>query len=250
MVFPTRFRFRWIPFVAMLVVVAIGISLGNWQQHRAAYKVALQEKLLAAQSAPPLTLHAGTYDQAALEFRHVRMTGSFLPEWAVYLDNRPYQGRAGFYQLMPFRLAGSPLTVLVERGWFPRNDIERTRLPSIPTPAGTVTLDGIARGSAGRVLQLGSAPALTRGAIVQNVNIADFVTASGMFMLPLIVEQTRPTGPGDGDGRPALQRDWPAPSLGVDMHRGYAFQWYALAATAFLFFVFSGLRRGKNSATL
>lgn len=249
MLFPTRFRFRWIPFVAMLVIVAIGVSLGNWQQRRAAYKVALQEQLSAAQSAPPLTLRGETFDQGALEFRRVRVTGRFVPEWALYLDNRPYQGRAGFYQLMPFRLAGSPLTVLVERGWFPRDALERTRLPAIPTPAGTVTLDGVARGNAGRVLQLGTAPPLTRGAIVQNVDFHQFIAASGILVLPVIVEQSRATGPGDGDGNLPLLRDWPAPSLGVDMHRGYAFQWYALAATAFLFFVFSGLRRGKNSAT-
>lgn len=245
MFFLSRFRFRWIPFIAMLVVVVIGVNLGNWQQRRAAYKVALQEKMLAAQDAPPLTLRVEHADAAALEFRRVRMTGRFVPEWALYLDNRPYQGRAGFYQLMPFRIDGSDRAVLVERGWLPRDGAERTRLPDIATPAGTVTLVGVARASAGHVMQLGGAPVLTRGAIVQNADIAQFAAASGLSLLPLVIEQTAPAGAGDGQ----LLRDWPAPSLGVDMHRGYAFQWYALAATAFLFFVFSGLRRGKDTAT-
>jgi cytochrome oxidase assembly protein ShyY1 len=245
MFFLSRFRFRWIPFIAMLVVVVIGVNLGNWQRHRAAAKIALQEKLLSGQRAAPAPLDGGSVDAAALEWRRVRVTGRFVPEWAVYLDNRPYQGRAGFYQLMPFRIDGSGRAVLVERGWLPRDGVERTRLPDIATPAGTVTLVGVARASAGHVMQLGGAPVLTRGAIVQNADVGQFAAASGLSLLPLVIEQTAPAGAGDD----RLLRDWPAPSLGVDMHRGYAFQWYALAATAFLFFVFSGLRRGKDIAT-
>lgn len=229
----------------MLVVVAVGVNLGNWQRHRAAAKTALQEKLLAGQQAAPVPLGGGPVDAAALEWRRVRVTGRFVPEWAVYLDNRPYQGRAGFYQLMPFTIDGSARAVLVERGWLARDGAERTRLPDIATPAGSVTLIGVARASAGRVMQLGGAPVLARGAIVQNADIAEFATASGLSLLPLVIEQTAPAG--EGDDR--LLRDWPAPSLNVQMHRGYAFQWYALAATAFLFFVFSGLRRGKDTAT-
>lgn len=245
MVFLSRFRFRPIPFVAMLVVVAIGVNLGNWQQRRAAAKIALQQKLAAGQRAAPVLLGGGQVDAAALEWRRVRVTGRFVPAWAVYLDNRPYQGRAGFYQLMPFTMDGSGRAVLVERGWFARDDAERTRLPVIATPSGTVTLDGIARINAGHVMQLGGAPALAQGAIVQNAEIAQFATASGLSLLPLVIEQTAPAGEGDAQ----LVRDWPAPAFGVEMHRGYAFQWYALAATAFLFFVFSGFRRGKDIAT-
>ena len=63
--------------------------------------------------------------------------------------------------------------------------------------------------------------------------------------LPLqhfVLEQTSADG-----SETALVRDWPAPDLGIDKHRGYAFQWYALAAMAFLFFLFTGLRSGSKS---
>jgi surfeit locus 1 family protein len=43
-----------------------------------------------------------------------------------------------------------------------------------------------------------------------------------------------------------MVRDWPAPSLGVEKHQGYAFQWYALSAMALIFFVVNGFRRGKT----
>jgi cytochrome oxidase assembly protein ShyY1 len=43
-----------------------------------------------------------------------------------------------------------------------------------------------------------------------------------------------------------LLRVWPSPSSGIDKHRGYAFQWYALAAMAILFFVITGFRSGSK----
>jgi cytochrome oxidase assembly protein ShyY1 len=55
------------------------------------------------------------------------------------------------------------------------------------------------------------------------------------------VQQGGPAAPGEG-----LVRDWPVPSAGVDKHHGYAFQWYALAAMAVLFFVITGFRSGRK----
>ncbi|MET3132400.1 surfeit locus 1 family protein [Oxalobacteraceae bacterium GrIS 1.11] len=238
-----RFHFRWIPFVATLLLVALGISLGQWQERRAAQKVALQAKLAAGNAAAPLVLTAQPMAPEALEFRRVAVTGKFVPGWALYLDNRPYQGRAGFYLLMPFQIAGSSMHVLVERGWLPRNVAERDRLPDYPTPDGTVTLEGIVRLNAGHVMQLGGAPMLRPNAIVQNVDVGRFGVTSGLQMQAFVIEQGGATQAGAARAGDPLVRDWPAPSLGVEKHRGYAFQWYALALMAFLFFVLTGFRR-------
>jgi len=35
---PIRFRFKLIPFVATVLLVTLGIQLGNWQERRAAQK--------------------------------------------------------------------------------------------------------------------------------------------------------------------------------------------------------------------
>jgi surfeit locus 1 family protein len=233
-----RYRFKIIPFVAMLIAVTIGILMGNWQARRAEQKIALGQLLATRQLADPLVLRSQTVSADAIEFRRVAVTGRFVPQWALYLDNRPYNGRAGFYLLMPFQIDGGGY-VLVERGWLPRDAMARDRVPNVATPAGTVTITGIARLNAGHVMELGSAPPLRPGAIVQNADIGVVQAASGLALAPFVLEQT-----GDGDG--PLVRDWPAPSLGVDMHRGYMFQWYALALTAFLFFCWTGFSRGRK----
>ena len=111
------FRFRLIPFTVTVALVTLGISLGNWQERRAAYKMALQWRVEARAAQAPLVLGAAalpTTDSA--EYRRVQATGTWVPQWAVYLDNRPYKGRSGFYVLMPLKLAGSNQHVLVARG--------------------------------------------------------------------------------------------------------------------------------------
>lgn len=243
-----RFHFRWIPFVVMLLLVALGVSLAQWQQRRADEKVARAAKLEAGNQAAPLALTAAPLlpdDAQAIEYRRVTVTGHFVPAWTVYLDNRPYKGQAGFHVLTPFQIDGSPMHVLVAQGWLPRNNAERTRIPGYATPTGTVTITGIARLNAGHVMELGTAPALAPHAIVQNADIGQLARASGLALQPFILEQTVDPAAAPASGQLPV-RDWPAPDLGADKHRGYAFQWYALALMAFLFFVFTGFRRANK----
>lgn len=235
------FRFRPIPFVATVLLVTLGVSLGQWQDRRAAEKTALQQKVTARAAEAPLTLGAELVPAASLEYRNVRVTGDFVAGWPLYLNNRPQDGRAGFYLVMPLRIVGTDTHVLVARGWLPRNVAEAGKLPPYATPGGTVTVDGIVKAGIGRVMQLGTPEPVKPGAIVQNIDPAQFAQASGLKLQPFFLEQAGPAPAADG-----LVRAWPALSLGVEKHQGYAFQWYALAAMALLFFVITGFRRGTN----
>ena len=234
-----HFRLRWIPLIATLVVAGIGIALGNWQTRRAEEKIAIADAIAARNQLDPLPVRALPENAVPEEFRPVTVSGSFVREWPVYLDNRPLDGRAGFYLLMPLRVTGSERVVLVLRGWFPRDPQDRQRLPSIPVPQDEVNVTGRVRTSVGKLMQLGETPALTPGAIVQNVGIEALATASRLPLQNFIIEQTNDLGDG-------LVRDWPLPSAGVDTHRAYAFQWYALSAAAFLFFIVTGFRRASK----
>lgn len=236
------FRFRLLPFVAMLVVAAIGIALGEWQMRRAAEKDAIEQRISEREKAPALRLEgvsATPADADALEFRQAAVRGEFLSGWTIYLDNRPYQGKPGFHVITPLKIEGSGRHILVARGWVARDVADRSRIPEIATPAGVVEVRGTVRRHAGRLLQLGQPAPLKPGAIVQNLDPAQLAQASGLEFEPFIVEQA-------GEAKDGLVRDWPRPSVGMDRHFGYAFQWYALAATAFLFFVVTGFKRASK----
>ena len=241
------FRFRVIPFLATVVLVVLGIVLGNWQTRRAEEKLGIAARLAERGAQAPVVFGSGggvdghervDHVPPAIEYRRVRVTGEWVPAWPLFLDNRPLNGRAGFVLAMPFKIAGSNKHVLVLRGWLPRDAGDYARLPGFQTPAGTVSIEGIATLSAGHVMQLGGAAEIKPGVRVQNVDVDTVAKASGLALMPFFVQQT-----GQGEG---LVRAWPAPDTGVDKHRGYAFQWYALAAMAALFFVITGFRSGRK----
>lgn len=235
------FRFRPVALIAALIVALIGILLGNWQQDRAAYKTDLQARQLARAAEPPFNLIPTSTAAPDLEFRRVRVHGEFVAGWPVLLANRPRGSQSGFYLAMPFKIAGADEHVLVLRGWLPRQ-AEFDKLPTFATPAGPVTLEGRLVLSAGKVMELGDGPPLAPGAAVQNLTPQAMAQASGLRLLPFLVQQTLPATPAD-----LMARDWPLPEAGIDKHRGYAFQWYALAALALLFYVMTGFRRGSRT---
>lgn len=233
------FRFRWIPFIAAVAVAAVGVSLGNWQERRAAQKLELQRQITERAALAPLRAASVAPGQRPDEFRRIVADGEFIADWPLYLENRPLDGRAGFYLLMPFRLKGSEQVVLVQRGWFARDARDRTHIPAIPTPAGLQQIEGRVRADIGQLMQLGQQAAPAPGAILQNLDLQAFAAASKQPVHAFIIEQS-------SDTRDGLRRDWPQPSFGIDTHRGYAFQWYALATAAMLFFVITGFKRASK----
>lgn len=243
---PIRFRFRPIPFVVTVLLVVIGIALAQWQTRRGDQKQAIEAKLLQREAESTIhfdeVLRRNTLQSVdQLEYRRLAIRGEFIPSWSIYLDNRPLNGVAGFFVLMPFKISGSDNTILVARGWLPRDPSDRAKLPSYPTPTGVIEIEGLVRRDFGHVLQLGDAGAPRPNAILQNIEIGEFAAASKFKLQPFVIEQT-------SQAEDHLLRDWPRPSLGIEKHRGYAFQWYALAVMAIIFFVVTGCRRGaKNS---
>lgn len=240
--FRFRFRFRLIPFVVTVLLVVLGIALAQWQTRRGDQKQAIESRLLQREADATVKLGAALQVQEVdqLEFRRMALRGEFIANWPVYLDNRPLNGVAGFYVLMPFKLTASDSYILVARGWLPRDPADRSKLPSYPTPAGTVEIEGLVRRDFGHVLQLGDAGPVRPQAIVQNLGIGEFAAASRFKLQPFVIEQTSNT-------EDHMLRDWPRPSLGIEKHRGYAFQWYALAVMALIFFVVTGFRRGPEN---
>lgn len=236
---PIPFRFRWVPFVAMLIVVAIGIALGNWQLRRADEKRAIEAKLALQAKQEPLSVGAANLRGEDIEYQRVKVQGEFERAWPLYLDNRPLNGNAGFYLLMPFKIAGTDRYVLIERGWFPVDPHDRNKLPVVTTPEGIITIEGLAVHGIGHVMQLGQAPAIQPGAILQNLTVDELHAATRFDLQAFVIEQGSDTHDG-------LKREWPRSSVGIERHLGYAFQWYALAATAFLFFVVTGYRSGRK----
>jgi surfeit locus 1 family protein len=235
-------RFRLVPAIICLSLAVLGMALGLWQMSRAQGKRDVQQLQLARQGQAALTvLPENALELVKQEWRRVRLKGEFVSEWPVYLDNRQQQGVQGIWVLMPFKLAHSGRPILVARGWLPRNKQQRNAIAPYATPAGEVVVEGLLRTHPARLLQLGPDAPLRPGVLRQNLSLSELTEASGLPLLPMLLEQTVAATPQD-----QLGREWPQPSSGIDKHLGYAFQWFALTGVALIFLFITGLRRATK----
>ncbi|WP_068808648.1 SURF1 family protein [Thauera phenolivorans] len=209
-----------LPLLAGLALLALTVSLGNWQLRRAEEKTALQARIEALAARPPVTLRADAADVP--EWLPLRLEGRWLDEATILLDNRTHDGRAGYHVLTPLALADGSGAVLVNRGWIAAGT-DRTRLPAAAAPAGGQVLEGRVRWP--EVAPFTLAAEAVRGRLWQYLDLTAYRQSSGLALAPWIVQQTSSAADG-------LVRDWARPDAGIDRHRGYAFQWYALAGLA------------------
>ena len=219
---PTAWR-RALVWAVALAAMALTASLGRWQLSRAAEKEALQAAIAERQRLPALdgaSLAQALSDDQARELLHrgITLRGQWLADRTVFLDNRPMARQTGFYVLTPLRLTGSDRVVLVQRGWAPRHQVDRSLLPPVQTPTGEVQVSGRIAAHPPRVYQLGQEQG---GAIRQNLALDAWRAETGLPLAPVLVVQT-------GAASDGLQRDWPEAASGVEKHYGYAFQWFGL----------------------
>ena len=207
------------------VIVGVGgtARLGVWQLDRAAQKTRFEQAVHERAQMPSLPADQLARQPDAVDaqlHRRVGLSGRWMAQHTVALDNRPLNGRAGFVIVTPLLLAPGD-AVLVQRGWVARDAQDRTRLPTLETPAGEVRVEGRIATWPSHRLQL----AAERGPIRQNLDAAQLAREAGVGFRPLSLLQL--DGP---DGRDTLVREWPAAPQDVWKHHGYALQWFALSA--------------------
>lgn len=230
---------RWL-LPLTLVGVALTASLCAWQLDRAVQKRALEAAITQRAQAPALDgtgLAAAAGDEGL--HRRVRLQGRWLPQHEVWLENRPMDGRVGFFLVTPLQLSGRADVVLVQRGWAPRDVADRSRLPALAPETGEVLVEGRMAASPSRLYQLGEAGS---GRIRQNLDPAAFARETGLPLLPLTVLQTAHEG-----ATPGLLREWPAPAVDIHKHYGYAAQWAALSVLQLGLYVWFQVLRPRRS---
>lgn len=226
--------------LAAAALFALLLRLGFWQLERARYKDGLQEDFAVAHELPavaPTQLLAGA-GEGAWQFRRTVLAGQADGAHQYLLDNRTLAGRAGYHVLLA--VASAQGNVLVNRGWVPVGT-DRSQLPTVALDVPTIEV----RGRLVRVprpgLLLGSAGYDVPGwpKVVQAIDLERISRQLGLNLLPAIVLL-------DGSHAACFQCDWQAvPGLSASGHRGYAVQWFSLAA-ALLVIVAVVTRAGRR----
>ncbi|WP_296228401.1 SURF1 family protein [Ralstonia sp. UBA689] len=245
---PLRQWFAPVPMLAGMTLIALTCALGRWQLSRAHERVDRQARIEALQSAPARRITAQPVAADTVLYRPVLLRGTFDVAHTVLLDNRPHVAggvsQPGFEVLIPLVLEGAGgRAVLINRGWLPRDPVDRTRIAPYATPAGEVQVEGIAVPHASRVYSFGRKDGADEAGqrLRQNIDLDAFSREIGMPLQPFVVEQ-------QSDAQDGLARDWPRADLGADRNYGYAFQWFAMAAVVLTLMVVYSVRRYRRLA--
>ena len=234
---PTSLSFKptLVPTVAAIAGIVITAMLGNWQLNRAAQKADLQMRLQQAARGPAVAIGRETTDADTLLYHPVTARGQFDAPRTVYIDNRVHQGTVGYLIVSPLRLTGGDRYVLVQRGWVAAGP-DRKSLPAVATPPGEVEIAGVATPGNPPLFELSSQ--VQTGNLWQNLTVDRYRQQFGIDLQPIIIQQHNELPDG-------LVRDWQLPSLGIERHRGYAVQWFAMALVILILYLVLNVRRTR-----
>ena len=229
----------WVKLVVTVALTLAFVSLGLWQLSRAQEKIAMRDQFLAQEQLPAVNVGTEALQVQEMMFRRAVATGRYIEKLQILLDNKVYQGQAGYHVLTPLLLSGSGTLLLVNRGWVPWGP-DRQRLPRIDTPRQELTVRGrlfkptqhaisFEQGSASDAFQ----------AVWQNLDLERFEDLAGYRVHRLIM---RLDADADGDAKlvrenTAYEDNW------IQRHHGYAVQWFGLALVLVLVFLFTSVKK-------
>ena len=230
-----RFTPRLWSTVVAVVVIAVMVQLGNWQLSRAREKESRQEKLDALSHQPAVSLPSEPIKLEDFQYRKTEVHGTYLPKYTVYLDNKIYRGAAGYHIITPLRIGTSPMYVLINRGWVAA-ERDRSKLPDVPVPSGSVTVSGLATTATQKTLELSKE--MVSGQVWENLDLERFRDITGLQLQPVMILQ-------QNDVNDGLVREWARPDLGIGKNLGYAFQWFAMASAVLIIYLVLSVKRER-----
>jgi surfeit locus 1 family protein len=239
-----RYQFRpsLIPTVAAVLLVAGMTKLGFWQYGKAEQKKALQATYDARLNEVPALLPDVVHNIEDWRYRRIHAKGKYEPRYQIFLDNQVDNEMAGYHVITPFRAEGGTAVLLVDRGWIPVGD--RSRLPQIETPAGIVEVTGFAWVPSNKFYELAppSAPSATGQwqPLWENMDLTRYSKTAPFVVLPFVLRLDASSSAG------GFTRNWVKPAERIEMHIGYAWQWWGFSVALVAIWLFVNLKREES----
>lgn len=219
--------------ILTLVAIAVFSNLGLWQLSRADEKQSRYDQLEQFAKQPAVLLPSTLVKLADFEYRDVEVQGEFVNEKTIYLDNKTYQGRAGYHIITPLRIANGSLHVAVNRGWV-ATGYDRSVLPPVKDIKGEVRIAGTVVSPNIKTFVLSDKQADKQ--VWNSLSLEKYQQALDLTLQPLLILQKSK----EDDG---LIKDWHKPESGASKNIGYAVQWFSLAATTIIIFIVLNVKR-------
>jgi surfeit locus 1 family protein len=222
-----------------IVLIAMLVSLGRWQLHRAEEKRALFDAFAAGSDAThPITQQAPKIPR----YGRVEAAGRYDETRQILIDNMVNAERAGYFVITPFALQSGGW-VLVNRGWVPLGKSRADR-PAISVAGNLRSIRGRADNLPSPGIRMGVPAPLappypavanfpTRADVARLLDEDHWTSATELVLL----DASEPDG---------YVRNWTPPGFPPMRHIGYAVQWFGLALALAVIYVVTNFRRAKN----
>ncbi|XP_046387790.1 surfeit locus protein 1 [Ischnura elegans] len=219
-------------------LLAIPVStflLGTWQVKRRKWKLKLIDELRSKTTAEPIALPEAIEELKDMEYRPVKVRGTFLHDRELLMGPRSFiadqgqtressvfsasQGQVGWLVITPFQLSDRNLTILVNRGWVPSKfKHAETRMEG--QIDGEVELIGIVRAHEQRGPFMPRNNLRSNSWFYRNLDEMSHVTGSDPIYIDAKSSSTVKGGPIGGQTYVSLRNE----------HLSYIFTWYTLSA--------------------
>lgn len=240
-IYNISFNYKLLPTLVFIIFFTLFIKLGFWQLDRADQKKIINMAFVDRQSQPPIPLNDETI-QMPIEniiWHHVTISGEFLNDKNIILDNQVVQEKVGFLIYTPFKILDSNRTILVNRGWYPLSN-SRNDVPNIPPIKGAQAIEGEINQMPSSGISLGKVVTekLDESSFrLQKMDYEVLCSLLGKDLMRYVVKLKKPIF----DKTYILDSGIPVPDS--DKNYGYAFQWFAMAFTLFIIFIRLGLKK-------
>lgn len=239
-----KFEIHWrITFLSVLFFPLL-LSLGFWQIDRAQQKQNILDDWHKQQQLPPLDLNSMAWpiDFHSTVKRKIKAKGRFQEKKYWLLEAKLYRGKVGYHVVMPFIIdvvdtldgndTNTERVILINRGWV-AGSAYREELPEFATPVQRIEVIGnlIKPTTSSFVDEVGGDRAIWPYRLLQ-IDIPMMSKQSGFQLAPLIIQI-------DPDNMAALAVSWPKINVTPAKHTGYAVQWFAMAGTLCLLWLFA-----------
>lgn len=224
-------------FIVVSMLIILLVSLGFWQLRRAEEKQHLTDQWTSRGLSAPLDNKAflsGLEAETERRYQPVSLTGFLDGDHVFLVDNQVQSGKVGYHVLVPMRIEGSDMYVMINRGWVAASK-DRSVLPLLPATGGMTPILGHISPffRVGLRLKGDDVPSDGWPSRVQVVEPRMLEEKLDHAVLPFQILEAA------GDESDFI-REWQPVPQGAEKSRAYAVQWFSMAAMTLAMLIWYG----------
>lgn len=221
-----------------LIFTIACIKLGSWQLNKAQFKLSLQAQYNKYENDPAVNLPTNFSNLDEMRYKKVRVSGNYLPQYQILLDNQFDGERAGYYVLTPLAIGDSENIILINRGWIEASE-NHSQVPEVRTPITPQIVEGFIWVPSNKFYTLEKKTNSKEwNKVWQNIDLDLYARLVSKKVLPIILKMS----PNNEGG---FARNWVRPDDRIQKHLSYGYQWYGFAIASILIYLYLGFKRNN-----